>query len=304
MAQTYVGKANAFIEKNKDHPFFLYYATHEPHVPRWPDDRFRGKNPAGIRTESLEEMDWCIGEVMKKIDQLGLADNTLVIVSSDNGPAVTDGYDDGALEGEAKVGHKAAGPFRGGKYTPYEGGVREPFLVRWPAHIKQGGQVSEELVSLVDLLATAAALTGQPLAPQDGVDSLNVLPALTGSGPSPRKEASFQGNYQTPFPYAQALREGDWKLVCTPVSYRKLSGKETKADEGKPVAELYNLREDSAEAHNVAAQNPDKLRELFEKLVAQGKAGFTRPGAEKIVRPAANGKAVGAGQGAVYESDK
>ena len=151
MAQTYVAKATAFMEAHKDKPFFLYYATHQPHVPRWPGDSFRGHNPMGIRAESLEEMDWCIGEVMKKLEQLGIADNTLLIVSSDNGPAVADGYADGALENERKAGHSAAGTLRGGKYTPYEGGVREPFIVRWPAVIKQGGKTSDEMISLVDL---------------------------------------------------------------------------------------------------------------------------------------------------------
>ena len=303
MAQTYVSKATAFIESHKSQPFFLYYATHEPHVPRWPDDRFRGKNPAGIRVEALEEMDWCIGEVLNKLDQLGLADNTLVIVTSDNGPAVSDGYDDGALEHEKQAGHKAAGHLRGGKYTPYEGGVREPLIVRWPAQIKQGNQVSNEIVSLVDLLATAAALTGQTLQPQDGVDSLNVLPALTGTGPSPRHDTLFQGNYQTPFPYAQAIRDGAWKLVCTPVTYRKLLGHETKNDAGKPFAELYNLTDDAIESTDLAAKHPDKLQALFDKLVAQGNNGFTRPGAAKIERAEQPRKAASVDHGKLDETD-
>ncbi len=280
MAQTFAGKACGFIENNRARPFFLYFATHEPHVPRWPDDRFRGKSEAGIRVESLEEMDWCVGEVMKTLDRLGLAENTLIIVTSDNGPAPADGYADGALANEAKVGHKAAGPFRGGKYSPYEGGVRMPFVARWPAKIKPG-TVSSELICLTDMLATAAALTNQTLGPKDGVDSINVLAALTGEGKSAR--TSLMVSRGDPKP--EAIIEGEWKLIRTGAP--KKAGKNAAKTAG---AELYNLKNDPAESQNVAAQHPDIVRKLQEKFAAQAAAGFTRPGAEKLPHESRAGK--------------
>lgn len=255
MARDFSSKACQFIERNSKNPFFLYFATHEPHVPRWPDDRFRGKNAAGIRVESLEEMDWCVGEVMKTLDRLGIGDNTLVIVTSDNGPAVSDGYADGAQRDEAKAGHKATGQFRGGKYTPFEGGVRMPFVARWPARIKPG-TVSSEIICLTDMLATMAALVDRPLGPKDGVDSINVLPALTGEGKSARPDLIVMGSSRP-----SGIISGDWKLLGS---------------------ELYDLKDDPSESRNVAKQHPDIVRELNAKFSAQKAAGFIRPGAERL----------------------
>ena len=258
MARDFSSKACQFIERNPKNPFFLYFATHEPHVPRWPDDRFRGKNAAGIRVESLEEMDWCVGEVMKTLDRLGIADNTLVIVTSDNGPAVSDGYADGAQRDEAKAGHKAAGQFRGGKYTPFEGGVRMPFVARWPARIKPG-TVSSEIICLTDMLATMAALVDRPLGPRDGVDSINFLSALTGEWKSARPDLIVMGGSRP-----SGIIFGDWKLLGS---------------------ELYDLKDDPSESRNVAQQHPDIVRELNAKFSAQKAAGFIRTGAERLRQP-------------------
>ena len=255
MARTFSGKACDFIERNRKQPFFLYFATHEPHVPRWPDDRFRGKNEAGIRADALEEMDWCVGEVMNTLDRLGIAGNTLIIVTSDNGPAVSDGYADGARLKEAKAGHKAAGPFRGGKYTAFEGGVRMPFVARWPGTIKPG-TVSSELLCLTDMLATAAALVNRPLGPKDGVDSLDVLPALACTGQSTRTRMIVMGSFN-----ARAVIEGNWKLIGN---------------------KLYNLKDDPGEVRNVAAEHPDVVGRLKDQLATQTAAGYSRPGAEKL----------------------
>lgn len=264
MAQDFSGKACQFIEQSKDRPFFLYYATHEPHVPRWPDDRFRGKNPAGIRAESLEEMDWCIGRVMETLERLGIADNTLIIVTSDNGPAVGDGYADGAVPKEKAAGHDASGGFRGGKYTPYEGGVRMPFVARWPAKIKAGTE-SSEVICLTDMVATMAALTGQTLGPKEGVDSFNVLDALTGAGKSTRSTLVVsRGN-----PKPEAIIEGDWKLVVN-------------GPKAPTPADLYNLKDDPAESKDVSMQHPEIAQSLSEKMAEATRAGFTRPGAERL----------------------
>ena len=131
-------------------------ALHEPHVPRVPHPRFAGATTMGPRGDAIAQLDWSVGQVLATLDRLGLTRNTLVLFTSDNGPVVDDGYRDQAVE---KLGdHTPAGPFRGGKYSTFEGGTRVPFVVRWPARVKPG--VSDALISQVDLLASFAALVG------------------------------------------------------------------------------------------------------------------------------------------------
>ena len=130
MAETFTREAVAFINRNKSRRFFLYFATHDIHVPRVPHPRFAGKSGMGPRGDAIVEFDWSVGEVLRALDENGLAESTLVVLTSDNGPVVDDGYRDDAVE---KLGsHKPAGPFRGGKYSKFEGGTRVPFMVRWP----------------------------------------------------------------------------------------------------------------------------------------------------------------------------
>ena len=160
IADTITAKATAFIEQNRDRPFFLYFATHDIHVPRVPHPRFAGKSGLGPRGDVILEFDWCAGEILKTLDRLKLARNTLVIFTSDNGPVVDDGYKDQAVE--KLDGHKPAGPLRGGKYSTFDAGTRVPFIVRWPGRVKPG--VSDALVCQIDFLSSFAALTGQTLA--------------------------------------------------------------------------------------------------------------------------------------------
>ena len=130
MADTITGKAVQFLEQNRARPFFLYFATHDIHVPRVPHARFVGKTGMGPRGDAIAELDWSIGRILDTLDRLKLTRDTLFIFSSDNGPVVDDGYRDQAVE---KLGdHKPAGPLRGGKYSAYDGGTRVPFVVRWP----------------------------------------------------------------------------------------------------------------------------------------------------------------------------
>ena len=156
MADTFTRKAVSYIEQHQREPFFLFFATHDPHVPRVPHERFVGKSGMGPRGDAILQSDWSIGQVLDTLDRLKLSENTLVIFTSDNGPVVDDGYVDQAVE---KLGaHKPWGPLRGGKYSRFEAGTRVPFVVRWPARVKPG--VSDALVSQVDLLASLAALVG------------------------------------------------------------------------------------------------------------------------------------------------
>ncbi len=159
MADVFTGKATAFIEQHRDRPFFLYFAPHDPHVPRVPHPRFAGATTMGPRGDAIAQLDWSVGEVLSTLDRLNLARDTLVLFTSDNGPVIDDGYRDQAVE---KLGdHAPAGPFRGGKYSSFEGGTRVPFVIRWPARVKPA--VSDALVSQVDLIASFAALVGSPL---------------------------------------------------------------------------------------------------------------------------------------------
>ena len=160
MALVFVRQAKAFIEQHKNERFFLYFAPHDPHVPRVPNARFRGQTTQGPRGDAIVQADWSVGEILASLNEFGLTDNTLVIFTSDNGPVIDDGYKDDAA---AKLGtHSPSGPFRGGKYSNFEAGTRVPLIVRWPGHTRRG--VSNALVSHVDLLATLAALTDKRLA--------------------------------------------------------------------------------------------------------------------------------------------
>ncbi|MEX1049145.1 MAG: sulfatase-like hydrolase/transferase, partial [Akkermansiaceae bacterium] len=157
----FVKRSKTWLEKrDKTKPFFLFYAAQDIHVPRAPHPRFQGKTGLGHRGDAMVHFDWAVGELLKTLDEQGLAENTLVIFSSDNGPVYDDGYDDGTKvhtsTGEVDQGHDGSGPYRGGKYQIYEGGTRVPFIVRWPAKIKSG--VSDALVSQIDFIASFAAM--------------------------------------------------------------------------------------------------------------------------------------------------
>ena len=265
MADVFAQKAVAFIERNTAQPFFLFFGLHDPHVPRVPHPRFVGKTKMGPRGDAIVQADWCVGEVLSALDRLKLADNTIVIFTSDNGPVVDDGYRDEAVE---KLGsHKPAGPWRGGKYSNFEGGTRVPFIVRWPGRVKRG--VSDALISQVDFMASFAALTGQKLAPADAPDSFNVLPALIGKTKTGRADLVEQAG-------ALSLRQGAWKYIAPGRGPRV--NRETNTELGNdPAGQLYNLAADPGEARNEAAARPDKVKEMEAMLERIRRAGRSRP---------------------------
>jgi len=267
MAATITAKAVDYIEKNKDRPFFLYFATHEIHVPRVPPERFRGSSQCGLRGDVVQEFDWSVGQVVDTLDRLGLADNTLVIVTSDNGPVLDDGYADGAVE--HANGHNPSGPLRGGKYSNYEGGTRMPFVVRWPKRVKPG--TSDALVCQIDLLASLAKLTGQKLPHDAGPDSMEVLDALLGQSKQGRDSLVEQAR-------SLAIRKGKWKYIPSGrgrKSKKKTPGaKAARAETDK--AELYDLSTDLAEKKNLAAKHPEKVRELADLLRSIREKGRSR----------------------------
>jgi len=265
MADTFVEKGTVFIEANRGKPFFLYFATHDIHVPRVPHPRFVGKTKMGPRGDAIVQFDFQVGAILDTLDELGLTENTLVILTSDNGPVLDDGYKDDAVE---KLGdHKPAGPLRGGKYSIFDAGTREPFIVRWPKRITPG--VSDALVSQVDFVASFAALTGQTLTAEDAPDSLNMLDAFLGKDGVGRDHVTEQGVA------ALSIVEGDWKYI-EPSNRPKIAwatGIETGAD---PAPQLYNLKDDPGETNNLAEKHPKRVAELAAKLEKIKTAGRTR----------------------------
>lgn len=253
MGDTFTAEAVKFIEASKGGPFFLYFAAHDPHVPRVPHPRFVGKSGMGPRGDAILEFDDNVGTILAALDRLGLKENTLVILSSDNGPVVDDGYKDDAVE---KLGsHKPAGPLRGGKYSAFEGGTRVPFVVRWPAKVKPGA--SDALVCQVDFTATFAALTGQK-PPETARDSHDVLAALLGLDPVGRAELVEQGG-------PLALRQGEWKFIpSSPGPAKSKNTNSETASSGSP--QLYDLSKDLGETQNLAPQMPDRVQGMASAL--------------------------------------
>ena len=250
MADVFTQKATGFIEKNKEQPFFLYFATQDIHVPRVPHPRFTGKTAMGPRGDAIAEMDWCVGKLLATLDRLKLTDKTLIVFSSDNGPVIDDGYKDDAV---AKLGdHKAAGPWRGGKYSLYEGGTRVPFIVRWPGRVKPG--VSDALMCQMDFFASFAALVGSPLSDAERKDSENHLPALLGEAPNGRA---------TLIEHASGLgvRAGSWKYL-PPKPGPKRSANTNVELGNDPQRQLFDLAKDPGETKNLAPSQPDKVAEL------------------------------------------
>jgi arylsulfatase A-like enzyme len=238
---TFVARAVEFIERDQNRPFFLHYCSHDIHVPHVPANRFVGRTTMGPRGDQIVEFDDAVGRILDTLDRLDLTDNTLVILTSDNGPVLDDGYLDGSVE---KVGtHRPAGPFRGGKYSLYEGGTRVPFLVRWPGHVKPG-RTTDAIVSQVDLIASFAALTGQPPPGPGATDSRNLLPTLLGQTDRGRDEVLEHT-------HSLSIRSGRWKYI-EPVAGGLLlnGGNETGRN---PQPQLYDLSVDPGEKHNLAA---------------------------------------------------
>ena len=269
IADVLVAKATTFLEQNKDRPFFLFLSTHDVHVPRVPNERFKGKSECGVRGDAIVSFDWTIGQMVAALDRLKLADNTLLIVTSDNGGVLDDNGPDkvhGVGDPDATNGHQCNGPLRGFKSSAYEGGTRVPFIVRWPGHTPPGRE-SGELIAHLDLLASFAALTGQKLPDNAGPDSFNVLPALLGEKrETPCREFLVEhGNFL-------ALRQGSWKFISGGKAGGKKSPPRVEND-----AQLYDLSTDIGERNNLATKHPEKVAELSKRLEEFKAAARTRP---------------------------
>jgi arylsulfatase A-like enzyme len=254
IANVITGKAVDFIKNNKDKSFFLYFATHDIHVPRVPNPRFAGKSGMGPRGDAILEFDWSVGEIIKTIDNLQLSRKTLIIVTSDNGPVVDDGYKDQAVE--LLGSHKPAGPLRGGKYSLFDGGTRVIFIARWKGKIEPGN--NDVLFSQVDLMSSFATLTGQTLATEAGPDSFNQINALLGRSKTGRDWLVEHSGRLT-------IIKGDWKYIEPGAGLKVTTNTNTETG-NDPLLQLYNLKTDLGEKKNVAAENQDIVKELTDLL--------------------------------------
>lgn len=258
MADTFTRRALAFLDRQsgRERPFFLFFALHDPHVPRVPHPRFAGRSGMGPRGDAILQADWSVGQVLDRLEALKLAEDTLVLFTSDNGPVVDDGYQDDAV---AKLGrHRPSGPLRGGKYSAFEAGTRVPFLLRWPRRVKPG--VSGALVSQVDLLRSFARMAGASLSASEGPDSQDALDALVGADDEGRDEVVMQAG-------TLALRVGRWKYIAP--SQGPARSANTGIELGNyPAPQLYDLVADPGETRNLAIEQPARVREMAELLTA------------------------------------
>jgi arylsulfatase A len=268
LADAWIAECNRWIESNRSNPFFLFYASHDIHVPRMVHERFQGKSKLGPRGDAILEMDWTIGEILKTLDRLELSKKTMIVFCSDNGPVLDDGYKDDAIE---KLGdHRPNGPFRGGKYNIFEGGTRTPFIVVWPDRIQPG--VSDEVVCTVDLAASFASLTGSKLSENACLDSRNVMAALLGEPNAKGRENLIQqDNGSGNFGY----RVGNWKLQ------RHATGKATNVDLRltnaiMPKIQLFDLSNDPQEMTDLSGKYPEIVKKLDAELSQFIEAGRSR----------------------------
>ena len=296
---TFAGEAEKFIAKEAGgkRPFFLYLALTAPHTPTSPSPPFEGKSKLGIYGDFVMEVDAVVGRVLAALDKSGAAKNTLVIAASDHGPALYAGRKKKATYAQLKElekdGHYSSGPYRGYKFSVYEGGFRIPCVARWPGVVSPGGGC-DALIGLQDLLATSAEITGTGLKPAEAPDSVSFLPLLRDpAAKGARENLVVQG---AP---AVAFHSGPWKLALCPGSGcngrygnsppREEAWKKALADYGKtpanrkdlekaPFVQLFRLDKDPGETKNLAAEHPGKVRELFKLINEQIASGRSTPG--------------------------
>jgi arylsulfatase A-like enzyme len=260
-----VERARATIEAEHDRPFFLLLGTHDPHKPHLPHPRFADKSACGRRGDSIVQTDWLVGQIMQSLKEQGLDDNTLVFFTSDNGPAIHDGYFDGAFD--TLGDHKPAGPFRGVKYTVYEGGCRVPGIVRWPGRLEPSE--TDALFALIDLGPTLATIAGVDSLPSGGFpDAVDQAAVLLGERrDSIRKSLVLQGLGQ-----ARAIVSERWKYMPATHAGKPRQKFESPAVEMRfadlPIYEhsLFDIAAEPYESKNVIEEHADVANQLKEEL--------------------------------------
>lgn len=243
----------------KNEPFFLYFPLTAPHTPWLPTKEFQGTSEAGIYGDFVAQVDWTIGQVLKALDDNDLAENTLIIVTSDNGSHWTP-------SDKALFAHRANAGFSGMKSDAWEGGHHVPYVLRWPEKVKKGS-VTDEVTTLTDLFATAAEITGQLIPDNAGEDSYSMLPAILGTNTEAIREATIHHSISGMF----AIRQGKWKYI----DGRGSGGWSYRGSDEEPEAQLYDLENDPEEKTNLFEENEEqasKMKALLEKYKSEGRS--------------------------------
>ena len=251
MADKFLDEAKKYISSVKEEPFFLFYTLQQPHVPRTPHPRFEGSSGMGPRGDVIAEADWCIGEMYKYLEDEGLIDNTIIIISSDNGPVLNDGYYDDAVE---KLGeHDPFGGLRGGKYSLFEAGTRVPFITYWKGKIKP--QVSNELVTQIDFLESFSSLIGSEITSKDGIDLSDVFFRNEGKG---RTEFVLEATSRT------AFRQNNWVMI--PPYKGSPFNESVNIEVGNSKKHLlFNLDRDLSQEYDLSNEYPEKLGDMIKR---------------------------------------
>lgn len=252
-------------------PFFLYFPLNAPHTPIVPTEEWLGKSGINIYADFTMQVDWSVGEVLKALDETGLAENTLIIFTTDNGcsPAAK-------IPELQEAGHEPSFIYRGHKADIFEGGHRVPFLARWPARVKAGTR-TDQLVGQFDLLATAAEIVGADVPEDQGEDSVSFLPVLAGTATKPIRTSIVSQSINGSF----AVRDGNWKLALCPGSGGWSDPRPGRADlSGLPPVQLYDLSTDPGETKNLADAEPERVTRMKAALQDMIDRGRSTPGPE------------------------
>lgn len=266
IADSIAEHSRRFIMEHRNEPFFMWLCTNDVHVPRWPHARFRGKSQMGLRGDAISSFDWTVGQVLAALDSAGVRENTLIILTSDNGPVMDDGYDDKAYE---RLGsHQPTGGSRGDKYSNFEGGTRVPLIVSWPAEVAPEAEPRETLLSLIDLFGSSAALIDAPLPEGAAPDSRNMLDQMLGKSSQDRPWVAEYGQTLT-----VSLRTPQWKFVpATKRNALNLSWPATGhngsiiqvGDSTEP--QLFDMINDPGETTDLAPLMPESVISAFNSL--------------------------------------
>lgn len=257
--KTYTEKAVDFIDRNSEKPFFLYLAHSMPHVPIYASDDFLGTSERGLYGDVIQELDWSVGEVLKKLEEENILENTLVVFSSDNGPWLVMRDHGGS-----------AGPLREGKQYTFEGGQRVPTLAMWPAAIKAGTEYNA-MGLMMDWLPTFCEIAGVALPGDREYDGESLLKVLTGEGERTGNEFLYYDGFEL-----ECYRKGDWKIK---MAYKGFAGQSWKhAVDAHPLL-LINLKDDPGELNNLAGSNPEKVQEMLESMeqYKNSKGSYPKP---------------------------
>ena len=255
IADSIAAHAERFIGENRERPFFLYLCTNDVHVPRWPHQRFRGKNVMGLRGDAIAQFDWTVGRVVEALRREGLEENTLIILTSDNGPVLDDGYDDRAEE--LLAGHSPTAGRRGAKYSSFEGGTLVPLVVCWPGGVAPDEAPVGTLVSHIDLLASLASLVGADIPAGGAPDSHSALDQLLGRSTEPRAWVGEMSSGRN-----VSLRTQQWKFIPANNQSPRTNWGPNIETGNLPADQLYDIAADPGETTNMADSRPDILARM------------------------------------------